>query len=148
MYRRIACLLVLLAMPELCPAQTLASAQTLDSLRSFKEPLVSQLYSLLGVTENQARGGIGSMLALARERLSKDQFEYVATLVPGATYLDTARRLGAVTGPVTNMAGLHSALGRMGMSPETAARFVPAVTDYLGTAGGETAQNLLSSVFE
>jgi hypothetical protein len=148
MRRQIACLLVLLGMPALCIAQTLASAQTLDSLRSFKEPLVSQLYNQLGLTENQARGGIGSMLALAQERLSKEQFYYVATLVPGATYLDTARKLGAVTGPVTDMAGLNSALGRMGMSSETAARFVPTVTDYLVKAGGEPTQNLLASVFK
>jgi Protein of unknown function VcgC/VcgE (DUF2780) len=148
MHRRIAVQFVLLAMPGFCAAQTLVAAQSLDSLRSFKEPLVSQLYSELGVTENQARGGIGSMLALAQERLSKPEFEQVATLVPGATYLDTAKRLGAVTGPVTNMAGLHSALRRMGMSSETAARFVPAVKDYLSRAGGEPTQNLLADVFE
>jgi hypothetical protein len=46
------------------------------------------------------------------------------------------------------MAGLNSALERMGMSSATAARFVPAVTDYLGQVGGENTQNLLNSVFK
>jgi hypothetical protein len=147
MNRRIVLLLVLLAIAPVATAQNLASARTLDSLKSFKEPLVSLLYSKLGVTENQARGGIGSMLALAQQKLAKDDFEQVASLVPGATYLDTARRLGAVTGPVTSMAGLNDALGRMGLNPETAAKFVPAVTDYLGKTGGETTQYLLASVF-
>jgi hypothetical protein len=35
----------------------------------------------------------------------------------------------------------------MGLNPETAAKFVPTVTDYLGKTGGETTQNLLASVF-
>jgi Protein of unknown function VcgC/VcgE (DUF2780) len=147
MNRRIVFLLVLLAISPVTSAQSVASAQTLDSLKSFKEPLVSLLHSQLGVTENQARGGIGSMLALAQEKLAKDDFEQVVSLVPGATYLDTARRLGAVTGPVTSMAGLNDALSRMGLNPETAAKFVPAVTDYLGQTGGEATQNLLAKVF-
>lgn len=147
MYRRIVCLLVVLAIAPVASAQNLTPAQNLDSLKSFREPLVSLLHSELGVTENQARGGIGSMLALAQEKLAKDDFERVARLVPGATYLDTARRLGAVTGPVMNMAGLNDALGRMGLNPETATKFVPAVTAYVGKTGGETTQNLLATVF-
>jgi hypothetical protein len=34
------------------------------------------------------------------------------------------------------MNGLQAALGRLAMSPETQAKFVPAVMDYVGNVGG------------
>jgi hypothetical protein len=34
-----------------------------------------------------------------------------------------------VTGPLGNLAGLTGALGKLGINPETAAKFVPMVTD-------------------
>ena len=52
-----------------------------------------------------------------------------AQVVPGASkYMAEARNLGAVTAPVKDMKGLQAALGRLGISPEMAAKFVPAAT--------------------
>jgi Protein of unknown function VcgC/VcgE (DUF2780) len=59
-----------------------------------------------------------------------------------------AKSLGAVTGPVGNLASLGSALGKLGMSPETAAKFAPAVTDYLGKAGGPSVQKMLAGALK
>jgi Protein of unknown function VcgC/VcgE (DUF2780) len=71
----------------------------------------------------------------------------VASVVPGASkYVDLAKSLGAVTGPLQNLSGLNRALGKLGMKPDTVAKFVPAVSDYIGKAGGSSVQSLLSSV--
>lgn len=59
-----------------------------------------------------------------------------------------AKSLGAVTGPIGNKAGLGSALGRLGISPDQAAKFVPAVTDFVGKAGGSNVGSLLSSALQ
>lgn len=39
--------------------------------------------------------------------------------------------------------GLNGALSKLGISPETVAKFVPTVTSYLGKLGGPGATNLL-----
>jgi hypothetical protein len=124
---------------------------TSDSLMSSVKSLgSSQLTGLLtqqlGVTQNQAEGGVGSMLKLAQEKLSAGDFDMIARAVPGAQkYLDKARSLGAYAGALNNLEGLNGALSKLGIPPETAARFVPAVTNFVGKAGGSKVGNLLKS---
>ncbi|RPH53488.1 MAG: hypothetical protein EHM84_03740, partial [Lysobacterales bacterium] len=94
-------------------------------------------------------GGVGSVLTLAQEKLAKGEFDQIAKVIPGASkYLDMAKSLGAVTGPLGNRSGLNSALTRLGISPTTAAKFVPAVTDFVGKAGGADVANMLSSALK
>jgi hypothetical protein len=145
MNRRIA-LLTLISIP----AGVYAQGSTLGSLAgALKDPLTSLLMSKLGITENQAKGGIGSYLTLAKEKLAKGDFEKVTSLVPGATkYMDTAKQLGAVAGPLGNVAGLNGALGKLGMKPETVAAFAPTVTDYIGKAGGSGVTSMLSGILK
>jgi len=45
------------------------------------------------------------------------------------------------------MGGLNTALGSLGISPETVSKFVPTITDYLGKLGGDDAKNLLQKAF-
>lgn len=145
MNRRTA-LLGLLALPLVAQAQT----PSLDSATSsLKDPLMKSLTGSLGLSEEQAGGGVGSYLSLLQEKLGKGDFDKIAGLVPGASkYMDQAKSLGAVTGPLGNLAGLTGALGKLGISPETAAKFVPMVTDYLGKAGGGSVQKLLAGVMK
>ena|SRR5688572_27469060 len=129
-----------------------ASAQSLDSLKgllSSSDPIVGALKSTLGVTDNQAEGGLGSILTLAQEKLAKGDFDKIAQVVPGSQkYLDAAKKLGAVTGPLTNSAGLNSALSRLGIPPETVAKFTPTVLDAVGKVGGDSVRNLLASALK
>lgn len=137
-------LLVFLAMaPAAVPlCARAADPLSTDALKSSvlgatSNSLTGLLTSTLGVTRNQAEGGVGSILKLAQEKLVKGDFDQVAALIPGAPkYVDKAKKLGAFTGQVGNLAGLNSALGKLGIAPETAAKFVPAVTDFVGKSGG------------
>jgi hypothetical protein len=140
-------LTALAALPLAVHAQVPLKTDSLSS--ALKNPLMGALTSQLGVTEDQAKGGIGSYLTLLQEKLAKGDFDKIASLIPGASgYLDTAKKLGAVTGPLTNMKGLTGALGKLGMSADTVAKFTPMVTDYLGKAGGPTVQNLLAGALK
>jgi hypothetical protein len=145
MNRRTA-LLGLLALPLVAQGQT----PSLDSVTSsLSDPLMKSLTGSLGLTEAQAGGGIGSYLSLAQEKLAKGDFDKIASLVPGASkYIEQAKSLGAVTGPLGNLSGLTGALGKLGISPDVAAKFVPMVTDYLGKAGGSSVQKLLAGVMK
>lgn len=127
-----------------------AAAGTTDLLDPAREAvsgsIAGMLQSQLGVTGEQAEGGIGSMLALAQQKLDADEFQRLAGSIPGAgSYLEAAQSLGAVTGPLKNLSQLNEALGRLGISPETAARFVPAATKLIGRVGGEDAGRLMAA---
>ena len=118
-------------------------------LNSASNPLMGMLTSKLGVTQDQAEGGVGSMLKLAQEKLAKGDFDKVANVIPGASkYLDKAKSLGAYTGALGNMDGLKGAFGKLGISQDTAAKFVPAVSNFVGKAGGSKVGSLFSSVFK
>lgn len=136
----------------LCALPIAAHAQMPDLgglATSLKDPLTKLLSSKLGVTETQAKGGIGSYLTLAQEKLAKGDFDRIAALVPGASkYMDQAKQLGAVAGPLKNLAGLNSSLGKLGMQPEAVAKFAPTVTDYIGKAGGAGVQKMLGAVIK
>ena len=147
MQRRI--LLAALGMlPLIVRAQTPPSS--LGGLTStMKNPLLGALTGQLGLSEDQARGGIGSYLTLLQEKLGKGDFDQIAALVPGAAgYLDSAKKLGAVTGPLKNLQGLNGALGKLGMNADTVAKFTPLVTNYLGKLGGPTVQKLLAGALK
>ena len=140
--RKLPLLLALLLLPMVGPA----SAQPLPSLPSLSNPLMTTLMSALGVTQDQAEGGVGSMLTLAHEKLAAGDFDKIAAVIPGASkYLEKAKALGAVTGPLVNAAGLGGAFSKLGISPATAAKFVPKVTQYVGKVGGKDVGALLSN---
>ena len=140
-------LTVLAALPLAVHAQVPLKTDSLTS--ALKNPLMGALTSQLGVSEDQARGGIGSYLTLLQEKLAKGDFDKIASLVPGASgYLDSAKQLGAVAGPLKNLQGLNGALGKLGMNADTVAKFTPLVTDYLGKLGGPTVQGLLAGALK
>ena len=137
-------LLMLASLPLVTQAQTLSNLAS-----SMKDPLMGMLTSQLGVTDNQAKGGVGSLLSLAKEKLPAADFLKVANVVPGASkYMELAKTLGAVAGPLKNVAGLNGALGKLGMNAATIAKFVPAVSNFMGKAGGSTVTNLLATVLK
>jgi hypothetical protein len=137
-------LIAVLSVPVIGQAQSLK-----DMAGALKDPLISMLSSKLGVTDKQASGGMGSMLTLAKENLGAADYSKLTSVLPQASsYLDSAKQQGAVTGPVSNMAGLNKAFAKLGIKPEVANQFVPLVTDYLGKIGGPTVKGLLDTVFK
>ena len=109
--------------------------------------LASLLASQLGVTQNQAMGGAGSVLSLAKETLPSMDFSTLTKLIPGAdSLMKTATDLGAVTGPITNKAGLESAFSRLGMAADMVPKFIQSMGEFVGKTGGDTAKNLLTSL--
>jgi hypothetical protein len=137
-------LIMLAGLPMVSRAQSFK-----DLAAGLKDPLLGMLTSQLGVTDNQAKGGVGAILSLAKEKLPAADFTKVANVVPGASkYMDMARSLGAVVGPLKNVAGLNGALGKLGMNTDTIAKFVPAVSNFIGKAGGSTVTTLLATVLK
>ena len=129
------------------PLSTDALKSTATSaMNAASGSLTSMLASKLGVTQNQAEGGVGSILKLAQEKLSAGDFDQVAKAIPGASkYLDKAKSLGAYAGSLQNLGGLKGAFTKLGISPETTDKFIPLVTNYVGKIGGSKTGALLKS---
>jgi hypothetical protein len=127
-----------------------AAAQSLPgSLQSMANPLIGKLTSSLGLSPDQAEGGVGSILTLAQEKLAKGDFDKVAALIPGASgYLEKAKTLGAVAGPLLNGAGLNGALAKLGINSATAAKLIPQVTKFVSKAGGSQLGGLLANALK
>ncbi len=118
--------------------------QSMGQAMGGTETLTKLLTSQLGVTSNQATGGVGSILSLAKERLSAMDFTTLATLIPGAdSFMQSAKSLGAVTGPVGDRAGLTAAFSRLGMGADMVPKFTQTLSDFVGKAGGQPASHLV-----
>jgi hypothetical protein len=129
------------------PLNTDALKATASSaMNSASGSVTGMLASKLGVTQNQAEGGVGSILKLAQEKLTAGDFDQVAKAIPGAQkYLDKAKALGAYTGALQNLGGLKGAFSKLGIPPETTEKFIPYVTNYVSKIGGSKTGALLKS---
>lgn len=127
----------------------LSGAGCASSSSSSALGLTESLTSGLGLTGDQAAGGVGSILSMAQGKLSASDYSKVAAAVPGAdTYVQKAKDLGAVTGPITSTDGLNSAYSKLGISPQAASQLTPAVVSYVSKAAGPSVGGLLSSAVQ
>jgi hypothetical protein len=106
------------------------------------------LGSKLGLSPEQSKAGVGAILSYAEGALPSADFQKISAAIPGAgDNIQAAKDAGAVTGPITDQAGLTSAFGKLGISPEVANQLIPAVTDYVGKVAGPETANLLKGLF-
>jgi hypothetical protein len=94
--------------------------------------LTKDLAKNLGVTEEQATGGVGALLQDAAEKISATDFSAVTKAVPGVDkYLKAAQNaLGGAK--ITDLGGVKKAFEKLGMKPEMVEQFKPQVLDYVG----------------
>lgn len=131
------------------PLSALTACESLPMLGGGGGDIVSQLSKQVGVSNAQAGGGLGSVLAFAKEKLSGPEFDRIAAAIPGADkYLKTARDLGAVTGKLADMKGLTGALGKLGMNADQSAKFPAAVSEQVGKLGGADLGKLLGGILK
>lgn len=113
--------------------------------------------SQLNVTPEQAIGGAGAMLGLARNQLSSTDYSELAKSVPGIDLLSGGGQLGAIAGllggngtgnaaglgnPLSNALGnvkntddLNNAFSTLGMDTGMVGLFAPVILQYLGQQG-------------
>jgi hypothetical protein len=127
--------------------------------------LLNTLGSQLNITPEQAVGGAGAMLGLARNNLSSDDYGQLTKAVPGLDLLSGANALGGLSGlgdllgsdkgnqsaldkalgnDVQNRGDLDSAFKALGMDTGMIGQFAPLILQYLGQQGiaGSLLQNL------
>jgi uncharacterized protein VcgC/VcgE DUF2780 len=121
--------------------------------------LVSQLTQGLSITRPQARGGAGALFALAKTRLTTDEFSKVSSAVPGMSSLLKAAPVpsensglssleSALPGNMGRMAEVAEAFHKLGLSPEMAGKFLPVMSKYVEARGGSSTASLLEKALK
>jgi outer membrane murein-binding lipoprotein Lpp len=110
--------------------------------------MISQLSKSVGMTSSQTEAGLGAMMMLSKNKLSADDFSKLSKSIPGGAnnLINKATSLGVTSGSIGTANDIVNALDKLGVSPLTAAKFVPEVLNLSKTLGGG-AFGLLSKVF-
>ncbi|MEC4021269.1 DUF2780 domain-containing protein [Pseudomonas sp. xss_4] len=127
--------------------------------------LLNTLGSQLNITLEQAVGGAGAMLGLARNNLSSDDYGQLTKVMPRLDLLSGANVLGGLSGlgellgndkgsqsalnkalgyDVQSRSDLDNAFKALGMDTGMIGKFAPLILQYLGQQGiaGSLLQNL------
>jgi hypothetical protein len=113
--------------------------------------LIRRLTRELGVSKDQARGGLVALLRAGRQNMAPEDFEQFVADIPGADKLlkdapppsaltSLAGGLGSLFGGRSSpgrWAGLAASFAEIGVDIPTAKRFGPIVIDYVKEHGGE-----------
>ncbi|BDY05811.1 DUF2780 domain-containing protein [Ferrimonas sp. YFM] len=125
------------------------------------DDLLGLVTSQLGVSQEQASGGIGALLATAEPNLSSDTLGQLSQVLPGMEGLTklggdllakagegngTSGLLGTVLGQSGGaLMGLNDAFASLGLSPDMVASFSQILLDYVNQQGGEGLMQQLQS---
>jgi len=113
--------------------------------------LFKRLMKELGITKDQARGGLVALLRAAQQNMARVDFDQVVADIPGAdkllkdapppsTLSSLAGGLGSLFGGRKGpgrWAGLAASFTELGIPIDTAKKFGPIVIDYVEHHGGE-----------
>ena len=99
--------------------------------------------SSLGISPEQAIGGVGALLTMTKGKLNPSDFMKVTGAIPYAnTLMKSAQDMG-VPMSISNMAGLDKVFKGLDMSPDMIGKMIPEVAKFAGKKGGDDVTNLL-----
>lgn len=109
--------------------------------------LIEQLVAQLGINTQQARGGAGLLFKAAWDKLGSAEFQQLLGTVPGVGELlklaPLSERKGllgglasAIGGNAAILASVIAGFSTLGLSADTAKKFVPIMLDFLRKHAG------------
>lgn len=165
----VACFVVLLGfLPVSAPMTRTQAAPDVTAAQTASPELVGKLSDELKITPKQAEGGAGALLGLAKQRLKPEEFTEVANAIPGTDgLLKVASALGAAgssgaTGTAalgalakgsgasgaSGLASLAGTFSQLGLSPDSATKMVPVLTNFVKAKGAANAASLLTNALK
>lgn len=136
--------------------------------------LITQLTQQLGINQQQASGGLGLIMGLAKEKLGSD-FSSLAKHLPdvekhigaapktgggtaaaggvlggalGAAGGLLGKNVGGALGQLGNLAALAGGFKQLGLDADMVGKFAPIVLGFFQAKGGDTAKQLLAQVMK
>lgn len=125
--------------------------------------LVDEITKQLGVSQEQAEGGLGLIFKMAKDKLGAD-FSQVSSVVPDANHLigkapadepDAGGGLAGMLGGIAGKLGLGDlgklaelAVGfkKLGLDMDSVQKFVKVVMTFIESKGGTVVKDLLNKV--
>jgi len=145
MKRFLSLMVVAVVISSLFGCSSTGGKDAMSSLSS--EPAITSLMQTAGVTANQAIGGLGSILALAKSKVTPADFNQLTAKIPSADkYMSALGDLGINGGDIKTPLDLQAAYKKLGMNDDVQQKFTPAAVNYVRSAGGEAAATVLSGL--
>ena len=124
--------------------------------------LVNALSKEIGSTPEQAAGAAGALFAVAKSRLSANEFSQVSKAVPGMDALlkaapstgaaggalGAASKVAGTSGSATGLASAASAFSTLGLKPDLVSKAVPVLTSFVTKSGGADVGRLLTGALK
>lgn len=106
--------------------------------------LLTQITSQLPVSQTQAAGGVGSLLALAQNQLSDSNSSELETLLPGLNQLTSLSESNSAIAKIADMEAVNNVFHKLGLDSSMVSQFAPLVLQYLTSQGASS--DLLGSL--
>ncbi len=106
--------------------------------------LLTQITSQLPVSQTQAAGGVGSLLALAQNQLSDSNSSELETLLPGLNQLTSLSESSSAIAKIADMEAVNNVFHKLGLDSSMVSQFAPLVLQYLTSQGASS--DLLGSL--
>ncbi len=146
------------AVVESTAAAQPAATQAIDALA-----MIPMLTDSLGVTEQQAEGGLGSLFNFVKGNLTQDNFGQLSSMLPGVEQLlgavpevseTSSQESGSALSGLLNTAAQYSdslqavnqvsqQFQALGLEPEMILQYIQVAQQYLNTPEGQQAKQLL-----
>lgn len=147
------------APPASTPPASTAAAPAEKTVEQTASPeLVGELVKELAITPSQAQSGAGTLFGVAKSRLSAADFAKVAGAVPNMDGLLAAapaaagksglEALASQAGGIGSMAAAASTMSKLGLKPDTIARFAPTLIKAVQSKGGAEVGKLLAGALK
>ncbi|WP_299494074.1 DUF2780 domain-containing protein [uncultured Shewanella sp.] len=122
-----------------------------------QKDLVSMTMDELGITQNQAQGGLGSLLSMAKSSLGDKSFSSIAESIPdinsllqATPQLDNTSTLSTLNNTLGNQSPtaqgslmVYNAFDKLGLSKGLVDPMMDILEDYLSSYGGKDTSDLL-----
>ncbi|QSX33877.1 DUF2780 domain-containing protein [Shewanella avicenniae] len=137
--------------------QAPTQAQTTATTDAVSGDLVSSVMSQLNLNQQQAEGGLGSLLTMAKSSMNTTDFGQISNAIPNVDSLLAAApsldsnsgmsgllsKAGSLGSSLQGSAMVYDAFSKLGISKELAAPMVQILKNYLQSQSGEGTAALL-----
>jgi hypothetical protein len=114
------------------------------SVQAQTSDLIGMLVNEMGITNEQAEGGAGSLFNFAQEGMSESDFGDLSDAVPGMDDLlgavpslgGKSSLMGKAASAVTGMPAVVKAFDKLGLSESQVAIMTPLLVNYVEKKGG------------
>jgi len=119
--------------------------------------LIGSLTDLLGVTREQATGGVGAIFKEAKNKMSSGDYSQLLSAIPGIDSLIQAAPqvsglagkasslFGSSSGSIKGLSALTDSFAKLGLSPDMVSQYMDVILDFVQSEAGQQTMTMLKN---